>query len=146
MWTSRTKPALVIVCSSPSQVAELKRLRSWWSSESRTWIAPDTPVVRSLLTGEDWAPATPRGVGDIATLVRRIGDSRQLVVADTGAAGARAVAVARMRRVPSMVIESAAEPSASRSRSVARQLADRVLVSWPDSDRTTKFVHVGGVS
>ena len=46
-----------MVCSSGGHLAQLHRLRGWWSGHDRVWVTFDTPDAVSLLEGEhvDWA-------------------------------------------------------------------------------------------
>ncbi|MEA2555806.1 MAG: hypothetical protein QOI60_1137 [Actinomycetota bacterium] len=45
------------MCSSGGHLAQLHRLRGWWSEHERVWVTFDTPDAISLLEGErvDWA-------------------------------------------------------------------------------------------
>jgi UDP-N-acetylglucosamine:LPS N-acetylglucosamine transferase len=48
---------VALVCSSGGHLAQLHRLRGWWSEHERVWVTFDTPDAISLLEGErvDWA-------------------------------------------------------------------------------------------
>jgi UDP-N-acetylglucosamine:LPS N-acetylglucosamine transferase len=48
---------VALVCSSGGHLAQLHRLRGWWSEHERVWVTFDTPDAISLLEDErvDWA-------------------------------------------------------------------------------------------
>jgi UDP-N-acetylglucosamine:LPS N-acetylglucosamine transferase len=83
---------ILMVCSSGGHLAQLYRLRSWWSGHDRVWVTFDDPQSRSLLSGERVFPAFAPTTRNIPNAVRNLGlaarvmrDERPDVVLSDGA-------------------------------------------------------------
>lgn len=82
----------MMVCSSGGHLAQLHRLRDWWSAHQRIWVTFDTLDAVSLLEGERtvWAhhPTTrnlPNAVRNMALAWRALRSERPDVVVSSGA-------------------------------------------------------------
>jgi UDP-N-acetylglucosamine:LPS N-acetylglucosamine transferase len=71
---------VLLVCSSGGHLAQLVRLRDWWSEHPRRWVSFDKPDVRSLLEGEHveygYHPTTRNAVN----LIRNLGLALHLLL------------------------------------------------------------------
>jgi UDP-N-acetylglucosamine:LPS N-acetylglucosamine transferase len=83
---------IMMVCSSGGHLAQLHRLRDWWSAHQRIWVTFDTLDAVSLLEGERtvWAhhPTTrnlPNAVRNMALAWRALRSERPDVVVSSGA-------------------------------------------------------------
>ena len=82
----------MLVCSSGGHLAQLVRLRPWWTQHDRVWVTFDTAEVGSVLEGERvvWAhhPTTrnlPNAARNLALAWRSLRRERPDVVVSDGA-------------------------------------------------------------
>lgn len=83
---------VALVCSSGGHLAQLHRLRPWWSRHERIWVTFDTPDALALLADEPvvWAhhPTTrnlPNAIRNLALAFRVLRRERPDVVVSDGA-------------------------------------------------------------
>jgi hypothetical protein len=83
---------VALVCSSGGHLAQLHRLRPWWSRHERLWVTFDTPDALALLADEPviWAhhPTTrnlPNAIRNLGLAVRILLRERPDVVVSDGA-------------------------------------------------------------
>ena len=83
---------VALVCSSGGHLAQLHRLRPWWSRHERLWVTFDTPDALALLADEPvvWAhhPTTrnlPNAIRNLGLAVRILMRERPDVVVSDGA-------------------------------------------------------------
>jgi hypothetical protein len=83
---------VALVCSSGGHLAQLHRLRPWWSGHQRVWVTFDTPDAVALLADEPvvWAhhPTTrnlPNALRNLALAFRVLRRERPDVVVSDGA-------------------------------------------------------------
>ena len=81
-----------MVCSSGGHLAQLHRLRPWWSRHERVWVTFDTPDALALLADEPvvWAhhPTTrnlPNAIRNLGLALRVLRRERPDVVVSDGA-------------------------------------------------------------
>jgi beta-1,4-N-acetylglucosaminyltransferase len=82
----------MLVCSSGGHLAQLERLRPWWTEHERVWVTFDTPEVASVLRGERVVfahhPTTrnvPNAIRNLALGWRTLRRERPDVVVSDGA-------------------------------------------------------------
>jgi len=83
---------VALVCSSGGHLAQLHRLRPWWSRHERVWVTFDTPDALALLADEPvvWAhhPTTrnlPNAIRNLGLALRVLRRERPDVVVSDGA-------------------------------------------------------------
>jgi hypothetical protein len=83
---------VALVCSSGGHLAQLHRLRPWWSLHERVWVTFDTPDALALLADEPvvWAhhPTTrnlPNAIRNLVLAFRVLRRERPDVVVSDGA-------------------------------------------------------------
>ena len=83
---------IALVCSSGGHLAQLHRLRPWWSRHERVWVTFDTPDALALLADEPvvWAhhPTTrnlPNAIRNLGLALRVLRRERPDVVVSDGA-------------------------------------------------------------
>jgi len=135
------RPHVLLVGSAGGHLAQLMRLRPWWSEMVRTWVTFDKPDARSLLADEAviWAHhPTTRNVSNLlrntvlaARQVRRL---RPDIVVSTGAGVAVPfIAQARMLAIPTVYVEVFDRiDSPTMSGRMCRPLVSRFCVQWPE--------------
>ncbi|MFC7547010.1 UDP-N-acetylglucosamine--LPS N-acetylglucosamine transferase [Plantactinospora sp. GCM10030261] len=104
---------LLLVGSSGGHLAQLLALRSWYRDWGRCWVTFDTPDACSLLRDEEvvWAHhPTTRNLWNLArnaVLALRLFRQRRFAAVVTTGAGVAVpfVALARLRRIPTVYIE-----------------------------------------
>lgn len=134
-------PRVLLVGSAGGHLAQLLRLRAWWSGLERTWVTFDKPDAVSLLAGEDvvWAHhPTTRNIPNLArNLVLAVRETRRLrpdLVVSTGAGVALPFfLVARVLRIPTVYVEVFDRiDSPTLSGRLCRPFATRFCVQWPE--------------
>ena len=135
---------ILLVCSSGGHLAQLHRLRSWWSAHDRAWVTFDKADARSLLPGERvwWAhhPTTrniPNLIRNTRLATRVVREYRPDVVISTGAGvavpfllwgralGARAVFLEVFDRIDSPTLTGR----------MCYPFSDLFLVQWEEQRR-----------
>ncbi|MCU1452203.1 MAG: Oligosaccharide biosynthesis protein Alg14 like protein [Acidimicrobiales bacterium] len=143
----------LLVCSSGGHLAQLERLRPWWSQFDRTWVTFRKPDATSLLADEDtvWAyhPTTRNVVNLVRNLllaVRVVRRERPAVVVSTGAGVAVPFfVVARLLRIPTVYIEVYDRiDSATVTGRLCRPFTSLFCVQWPEQERLYKNAVVVG--
>ncbi|MCU1353568.1 MAG: Oligosaccharide biosynthesis protein Alg14 like protein [Acidimicrobiales bacterium] len=138
---------VLLVCSSGGHLAQLERLRPWWTQDDRTWVTFRKPDATSLLEGERtiWAhhPTTRNVrnlVRNLALAVRVMRRERPSVVVSSGAGVAVAYfVIARAMRIPTVYIEVYDRiDSATLTGRLCRPLASLFCVQWPEQARFYK--------
>jgi hypothetical protein len=109
----RSSGPVVLVCSTGGHLAQLHRLKPWWSQLPRRWVTFDKPDSRSLLAGEDvdWAyHPTTRNLPNLVRntllawrVVRR--ERPSLIVSDGAGVALPFFLLGRVLRIPSTYIE-----------------------------------------
>ncbi|MGC1285945.1 MAG: PssD/Cps14F family polysaccharide biosynthesis glycosyltransferase [Streptosporangiaceae bacterium] len=73
MGEGKSAVKVLLVCSSGGHLAQLYRLRPWWSRHERVWVTFGHPQAVSLLRGEGMVPAfspTTRNIPNAARNLR----------------------------------------------------------------------------
>jgi UDP-N-acetylglucosamine:LPS N-acetylglucosamine transferase len=131
----------LLVCSSGGHLAQLERLRPWWSQLDRTWVTFRKPDATSLLAGEHtvWAyhPTTRNVVNLVRNLllaVRVVWRERPAVVVSTGAGVAVPFfVIARLLRIPTVYVEVYDRiDSPTLTGRLCRPFTSLFCVQWPE--------------
>jgi beta-1,4-N-acetylglucosaminyltransferase len=104
---------VALVCSSGGHLAQLHRLKAWWSQHDRVWVTFDTPDAVSLLDGEqvEWAfHPTTRNVKNTLRnlwLARRVlaRERPDLVVSDGAGVAVPFFLLAKLRGIKTVYLE-----------------------------------------
>jgi UDP-N-acetylglucosamine:LPS N-acetylglucosamine transferase len=135
---------LLLVGSSGGHLAQLLALEPWYRSRKRSWVTFETPDARSLLAGEDvvWAHyPTTRNVRNLirnAALALRVLRRRDVEAVVTTGAGVALpfVAIARLRRIPTVYIEVYDRiDTATLTARLCRPFLSAMLVQWEEQRR-----------
>jgi UDP-N-acetylglucosamine:LPS N-acetylglucosamine transferase len=141
---SRSRPVVLLVCSSGGHLTQLYNLKPWWERFDRTWVTFDKPDATSLL-GEErvvWAyHPTTRNLWNLlrngVLAWRTIARSRPDVIVSTGAGvafpffligklrGARTVYVEVFDRLDSPTMTGR----------LCAPFSDRFLLQWEEQKR-----------
>ena len=132
---------VMLVASTGGHLAQLMRLRPWWTPHRRTWVTFDKPDARSHLSAEPvvWAfhPTTrnlPNLVRNTFLAARTLWRERPDLVVSTGAGVALPFFVfARLLRIPTVYLEVFDRgDSPTLTGRLCRPLSSRFLVQWPE--------------
>jgi UDP-N-acetylglucosamine:LPS N-acetylglucosamine transferase len=135
---------LLLVCSSGGHLAQLHRLRPWWSGHDRLWVTFATPDARSLLEDEEvvWAyhpttrnvPNAVRNLGLAWRLLRRY--RPDVVVSDGAGVAVPFFLAARVLRIHTVFVEvyDRIERPTLTGR-LCYPLSDLFLLQWPEQRR-----------
>lgn len=132
---------VLLVGSSGGHLAQLYRLRDWWSQRDRTWVTFDTTDAVSLLDGEriEWAyhPTTRSLKALLVNTWRAIGVLRRerpdMVVSSGAAVALPYFVFARLLGIATIYVEvydRIDEPTLTVR--LCRPFTDRVLVQWDE--------------
>jgi UDP-N-acetylglucosamine:LPS N-acetylglucosamine transferase len=135
---------VMLVCSTGGHLAQLHRLRGWWSQHERLWVTFDKEHARSLLAGElvTWAHhPTTRNIPNFARnlrlatkVVRRY--RPELVVSDGAGVAVPFFLVAKALRIPTVYIEVVDRvDSPTLTGRMCYPLADLFLLQWQEQRR-----------
>jgi hypothetical protein len=137
--------SLLLVGSSGGHLAQLIALEPWYRDRPRCWVTFRTPDAQSLLAGEDdvvWAHhPTTRNVRNVlrnAALAWRVLRRREVSAVITTGAGVALpfVALARLRRVPTIYIEVYDRiDTATLTAQLCRPFLSAMLVQWDEQRR-----------
>ena len=131
----------LLVSSSGGHLAQLARLKPWWSAWDRTWVTFPTPDATSLLADEHavWAhhPTTRNVPNLLRNLVLAVGvlrRERPAVVVSTGAGVAVPFfVVARLLRIPTVYVEVYDRiDSPTMTGRLCRPFSSLFCVQWPE--------------
>jgi hypothetical protein len=134
----------LLVCSSGGHLAQLERLRPWWSELDRRWVTFDKPDATSLLADEDavWAHhPTTRNVKNLArNLVLAVGLLRRWrpdVIVSSGAGVAVPFFVlGRLLRIPTVYVEVYDRiDSPTLTGRLCRPFTTLFCVQWPEQQQ-----------
>jgi hypothetical protein len=134
----------VLVCSAGGHLAQLLRLRPWWSTHERLWVTFDSPHARSVLGGEivAWAhhPTTrnvPNLLRNLRLAIRVLSRYRpQLVVSNGAGVAAPFFMVAKLLRIPTVYVEVVDRiDSPTLTGRLCYPLADLFLLQWEEQRR-----------
>lgn len=135
---------VALVCSSGGHLAQLYRLRPWWSRHQRLWVTFDTPDAVALLADEPvvWAhhPTTrnlPNAVRNLALAFRVLRRERPDVVVSDGAGVAFPFFLAaRLVRARTVYIEVYDRiDSRTLTGRLCEPIADLFCVQWEEQRR-----------
>ena len=135
---------VALVCSSGGHLAQLHRLRPWWSRHERLWITFDTPDAVALLADEPvvWAnhPTTrnlPNALRNLALAWRVLLRERPDVVVSDGAGVAFPFFLAaKLVRAKTVYIEVYDRiDSRTLTGRLCRPLTDLFCVQWEEQRR-----------
>lgn len=131
----------MLIASTGGHLAQLMRLRPWWSPHRRTWVTFDKPDARSHLDGETVIWAHHPTTRNIANLIRNTGVAalslrrhRPDLVVTTGAGVALPFFVfAWLLRIPTVYLEVFDRvDSPTLTGRLCRPFTSRFLVQWPE--------------
>lgn len=134
----------MLVGSSGGHLAQLLALEPWYRDRARSWVTFDTPDARSLLDGEDVVWAHHPTTRNVRNLIRNFGLAlsqlrrRDVAAVVTTGAGVALpfVAIARLRRIPTIYIEVYDRiDSATLSARLCRPFLSAMLVQWEEQLR-----------
>jgi hypothetical protein len=134
----------VLVCSAGGHLAQLLRLRPWWSTHERLWVTFDSPHARSVLGGEivAWAhhPTTrnvPNLLRNLRLAIRVLSRYRpHLVVSNGAGVAAPFFMVAKLLRIPTVYVEVVDRiDSPTLTGRLCYPLADLFLLQWEEQRR-----------
>jgi hypothetical protein len=147
---TRSKPVVLLVCSSGGHLTQLFNLEAWWRQVDRTWVTFDKPDAVSLLAGERvlWAHhPTTRNLWNLlrnsVLALRTIRRQRPDLIVSTGAAvafpfflvgklfGARTVYIEVFDRIDSATLTGR----------LCSPISDRFLLQWEEQ----KHVYPKGI-
>lgn len=140
----RQRSRLVLVCSAGGHLAQLLRLRPWWSTHERLWVTFDSPHARSVLGGEivAWAhhPTTrnvPNLLRNLRLAIRVLSRYRpHLVVSNGAGVAAPFFMVAKLLRIPTVYVEVVDRiDSPTLTGRLCYPLADLFLLQWEEQRR-----------
>jgi UDP-N-acetylglucosamine:LPS N-acetylglucosamine transferase len=149
VWPRR----VLFVCSSGGHLAQLHRLRPWWTTRERRWVTFGTTDARSLLRGEDTVWAHHPTTRNLPNLVRNLGlAARQLrayrpdlVVSDGAAVAFPFFLAAQPLRIPCVYLEVLDRiDSRTLTGRLCAPLADLFLVQSPRQQPLYAGSHVVG--
>jgi len=153
-WWMRSRPPRVVaagekyrvllVCSSGGHLAQLMKLRPWWSEHDRSWACFQLPDAESNLAGEQvtWVyhPTTrniPNLLRNFALAVRVLWCERPDVIVSTGAGVAVPFFwVGRLLGCRTVYLEVYDRiDSATMTGRLCHPVTDLFLVQWPEQER-----------
>lgn len=132
---------VLFVCSSGGHLAQLYRLRDWWTGHERAWVTFDKPDAASRLAGERmWCayhPTTRNAISllrNLALAVRVLRSYRPEVVISNGAGVALPFFVmAWVLRVPTVYLEVYDRiDSPTLTGRLCRPFTTMFCVQWPE--------------
>jgi hypothetical protein len=144
---------VMLVCSSGGHLAQLMRLRPWWSRLERSWACFRLPDAESLLAGEEvtWVhhPTTRNLVNLVRNLglaVRTLWRDRPDVIVSTGAGAAVPFFwVGRLLGCRTVYLEVYDRiDSATMTGRLCHPVTDLFLVQWPEQERLYRNTVVAG--
>jgi UDP-N-acetylglucosamine:LPS N-acetylglucosamine transferase len=142
-----SRQRILFACSDGGHLAQLYRLKPWWSQHDRAWMTFDRGHAGSLLEGErvHWAhyPTTrnlPNLVRNLVKACRVLRRERPTVVVSNGAGVAVPVfVVAWLLRVPRVYIEVYDRiDSQTLTGKLCRPFTSLFVVQWPEQQRLYK--------
>jgi hypothetical protein len=144
---------VMLVCSSGGHLAQLMRLRPWWSRLERSWACFRLPDAESLLFGEQvtWVhhPTTRNLVNlvrNVGLAVRTLWRDRPDVIVSTGAGAAVPFFwVGRLLGCRTVYLEVYDRiDSATMTGRLCHPVTDLFLVQWPEQERLYRNTVVAG--
>jgi hypothetical protein len=144
---------VMLVCSSGGHLAQLMRLRPWWSGLDRSWACFPLPDAENLLADEDvtWVhhPTTrniPNLLRNLVLAVKVLRRDRPDVIVSTGAGVAVPFFwVGRLLGCRTVYLEVYDRiDSATMTGRLCHPVTDLFLVQWPEQQRLYRHTVVGG--
>lgn len=134
-------PRVLLVCSTGGHLAQLMRLRPWWSTHDRAWVTFDKADARSHLAGERtyWAhhPTTrniPNALRNLVLARKVLRDERpDVVVSDGAGVAVPFFLLARRRGIATVYLEVFDRvDSPTLTGRMCRPFTDLFCVQWPE--------------
>jgi UDP-N-acetylglucosamine:LPS N-acetylglucosamine transferase len=136
---------ILLVCSSGGHLAQLYRLRPWWSQHDRAWVTFADAQAESLLAGERVTPAYAPTTRNIPNALRNLrlavamirGERPDVLVSDGAGVAFPFFLVGRLLGVPTVYLEVYDRISTpTMTGRLCYPLASLFLLQWPEQARS----------